>query len=185
MRARGRRAVVGASLPAKALKAAWDGDFRLAYDLVAGSAGAQPGILRRGLRWAEIAVYAAASGQREVAVEAAGNALHDVRAVSLRNVEDRAPLRAHLAACAVAQLTIGNASTANGLISELERSRREMSLRTRTLVEAVRALYLRVEVDNSEPAAFERLRRGRLRRLARLFAALPLARGAPARRSRS
>ena len=166
-----------AMLPAKALKAAWDGDFRLAYDLVAGSAGAQPGILRRGLRWAEIAVYAAASGQREVAAEAAGNALHDVRAVTLRNVEDRRRFARTLAACAVAQLTIGNASTANALISELERSRREMSLRTRTLVEAVRGLYLRVEVDNNEPAAFERLGAVGYGGLARLYAALPLARG--------
>jgi LuxR family transcriptional regulator, maltose regulon positive regulatory protein len=166
-----------AILPAKALKAAWDGDFRLAYDLVAGSAGAQPGILRRGLRWAETGIYAAASGQREVAAEAVANALHDVRSVTLRNVEDRRRFARSLAACAVTQLTIGNASSANGLISELERSRREMSLRTRTLVEAVRALYLRVEVDNSEPAPFERLAAVGYGGLARLFAALPLARG--------
>jgi LuxR family maltose regulon positive regulatory protein len=164
-------------LPAKALKAAWDGDFRLAYDLVAGSAGAQPGILRRGLRWAEIGLYAAASGQREVAAEAVADALHDVRAVTLRNAEDRRRFARTLVACAVTQLTIGNAASANVLISELERSRREMSLRTRSMVEAVRALYLRVEVENSEPAAFERLAAVGYGGLARLFAALPLARG--------
>jgi LuxR family maltose regulon positive regulatory protein len=167
------------TLPARALKAAWDGDFRFAYDLLADSAGSQSSVLRRALRWAEVALYAAASGQREAAAEATGNALHDGRSVVLRNVEDRRRFAKTLAYCAVVYLLIGSTSSANGLISELERARREMSPRTRALVEAVRALYLQVEVDNAEatPAALARLDAVGYGGLARLFRTLPMARG--------
>jgi LuxR family maltose regulon positive regulatory protein len=164
----------------KALRAAWEGNFRLAYELVASSAREQGSPLRRALRSAEIAIYAGAAGERDSAAEHVSDALHGARSVALRNAEDRLRQAKTLALCAVAYLVIGNGALANGLLSELERSRREMSLRTRTLVEAVRALYLRIEIGGEEgfAATHERLRGVGYGGLVRLFDVLPLAGGA-------
>lgn len=51
-----------ALLPGQALRATWTGDFLHAYRLLAPTAAEQSGADRRGLRFAEVALYAAAAG---------------------------------------------------------------------------------------------------------------------------
>jgi ATP/maltotriose-dependent transcriptional regulator MalT len=57
------QAVVEALIPAQALRCAWNGDFAGAYDVSAHSADLQWSADRQALRWAEISLYAAASGE--------------------------------------------------------------------------------------------------------------------------
>jgi ATP/maltotriose-dependent transcriptional regulator MalT len=58
-----------ALIPGQALRATWSGDFAHAYRLLA-TAGDTATPDRRALRWAEIALYAAAAGLREPAADA-------------------------------------------------------------------------------------------------------------------
>jgi ATP/maltotriose-dependent transcriptional regulator MalT len=166
--------------PARALAASWRGDFRLAYDLVAESGAEQVNALRRGLRFAEVALYGAASGQREEATDAAGTALRAARSATLRNAGDRRRYARTFALCSVAYVLVGSAATANTLLLELERSRRELSPRSRTFVEAARSIYLQAEIDNHEQStlAVSKLRAIGYGGFARLFEALPHVRSA-------
>lgn len=166
--------------PARALAAAWQGDFRLAYDLVAQSGTQQVSALRRGLRFAEIALYGAASGQRDEAVEAAASGLRAARSATLATTGDRRRYARTLALCSVAYVLIGSAATANTLLLELERARRELSPRTRAFVEAIRSIYLRAEIDSQEQstAAVAALRGVGYGGFARLLEALPHVRSA-------
>jgi hypothetical protein len=59
-----------ALLPAQALRASWSSDFGHAHRLLARSADGLVSADRRALRWAEIALFAAASGSRADALEA-------------------------------------------------------------------------------------------------------------------
>jgi ATP/maltotriose-dependent transcriptional regulator MalT len=161
--------------PARALAASWRGDFRLAYDLVSASGGEQVNALRRGLRFAEVALYAAASGQREEATDAASTAQRTARSATLRNAGDRRRYARTLALCSIAYVLVGSAATANTALLELERSRRELSPRSRAFVEAARAIYLQAEIENHEQstAAVKHLREIGYGGFARLFEALP------------
>lgn len=164
-----------AVLPVTALTAAWNGDFQLAHDRLARSDADQPTLLRSALRSAEIALYAAAAGRREAALDAAAKAAHLARTTKLRHAEDRRRQVRTLALCAITYVTVGSTPTANGILLELERARREMSSRTRTIVEAARALYLRAEIGAAQPvaAALARLGSAGYGGLARLLEALP------------
>ncbi|MEA2688519.1 MAG: LuxR family transcriptional regulator, maltose regulon positive regulatory protein [Candidatus Eremiobacteraeota bacterium] len=133
-------------LPAKALTAAWHGDFRTAYDLVVRSAPDQPTPLRQAVRWSEIAVYAAAAGLRERALEAVDSAGAVVRAASAQSREDRQRSARASALTALALIVLGNTASANAILRELERSRRELSKSMRALLDAVRSVYLSVEI---------------------------------------
>jgi ATP/maltotriose-dependent transcriptional regulator MalT len=166
--------------PARALAASWRGDFRLAYDLVSESGAEQVNALRRGLRFAEVALYGAASGQREEATDAAGTALRAARSATLRNAGDRRRYARTFALCSIAYVLVGSAATANTLLLELERSRRELSPRSRAFVEAARSIYLRAEIDNHEQStlAVSKLRAIGYGGFAQLFEALPHVRSA-------
>ncbi len=59
-----------ALLPGQALRATWTGDFMHAYRLLAPTAAEQTGADRRSLRFAEVALYAAAAGLAEEARDA-------------------------------------------------------------------------------------------------------------------
>ncbi len=133
-------------LPAKALVAAWQGDFRAAYELIARSALDQPTALRQAVRWGEIAIYAAASGLREQALAAAESAGRAVRGVSSQSHEDRQRAARASALTALALVAVGSTASANAVLRELERSRREHSKRVRALTDAVRNVYLGVEM---------------------------------------
>jgi ATP/maltotriose-dependent transcriptional regulator MalT len=69
-----------ALLPGQALRATWSGDFGHAFRLLANSAGGQVSADRRALRWAEIALFAAASGALAEAREAAAAAQNELAA---------------------------------------------------------------------------------------------------------
>ncbi|HEY0614464.1 MAG TPA: AAA family ATPase [Candidatus Elarobacter sp.] len=66
----GASAALEGLLPSRALVAAWKGDFATAYEILAPSGPQQSSTEREALRWAEIALYAAAAGMREAAQSA-------------------------------------------------------------------------------------------------------------------
>jgi ATP/maltotriose-dependent transcriptional regulator MalT len=57
-------------VPSRALFAGWAGAFDAAYEILAPSGAQQAGLERAALRWAEIALYAAAAGMRDKSAEA-------------------------------------------------------------------------------------------------------------------
>jgi ATP/maltotriose-dependent transcriptional regulator MalT len=164
-----------ALLPAYALRAAWEGDFRRAYDLLAGTAPQQTIPERRAMRSAETALYAFAAGLRDEG-EAA---LRDALAV-LERCERPSPrlVRAQVM-LAVAELVRGRTSAAHRSLAEAERLLSPSMRRLRALVQAVRAME-RVQLEQVDPAALtaslERLRAEHFGGIARLLAALPVAR---------
>ena len=69
-----------ALLPGQALRATWTGDFGHAFRLLAGSAAGLVSADRRALRWAEIALFAVASGAIDEARAAAAAAQNELAA---------------------------------------------------------------------------------------------------------
>jgi hypothetical protein len=57
-------------VPSRALFAGWSGAFEAAYEIIAPSGAHRSGMVRAALRWAEIALYAAAAGMREPSLDA-------------------------------------------------------------------------------------------------------------------
>lgn len=139
-----------AVLPAKALYAAWHGDFHVAYDLLARSALDQPTVLRQAVRWGEIAIYAGAAGMRDEALAAAESAGRAVRGVTARTHEDRQRAARAGVLIALALVVVGSTASANAVLRDLERSRRDFSKRVRALIDAVRSVYLRVEMGSPD-----------------------------------
>jgi LuxR family maltose regulon positive regulatory protein len=167
-----------AILPAQALRAAWEGDFRHAYALLAKSVAQQPSAERRAaerraLRAAETALYAFAAGlhaEGEAAVREAATTLDLCTRVSLRVV------RTHLT-IALAELVRGRTTSAHRSLAEAERLLTPQMRRLRALAHAVRAMT-RVQLQQADAAgvsaALERLRAEHFGGIARLLAALPI-----------
>lgn len=160
-------------LPARALREAWSGGLAQAYELLAPSARDVQGHDRRALRFAEIALYAAASGRLSEGEEAQRSALAelaDAGALTRRGVRTSLLL-------ALAELLRGHAANAHRLLVEAERAMPRTPPRLRTFAQAVRAYY-RSALGQSEPleirALLERLRAEHYGGIARLLAALPL-----------
>jgi LuxR family maltose regulon positive regulatory protein len=161
-------------LPAQALRAAWNGEFRRAYELLGGSADTQGSDERRALRSAEIALYAFAAGLRDEG-EAA---LRDVVASLERGAgPSRRVARTHLFV-ALAELVRGRVSAARRHVAEAERTLAPSMRRLRALAHAVRALG-RAQLGQIEPSSvagsLERLRAEHFGGIARLLGTLPLA----------
>ncbi len=163
-----------ALLPAHALRAAWAGDFTRAYALLCGTAEGQDSPERRALRAAETALYAYAAGFRD---EGDGS-LHYAAATLESCRPSPRVVRAFLT-LAIADLVRGRASSANRSLGEAERRLTPAMRRLRALANAVRATA-RVQLQQAERAALtatlERLRAEHFGGLARLLAALPVAR---------
>jgi DNA-binding CsgD family transcriptional regulator/tetratricopeptide (TPR) repeat protein len=160
-------------LPAEALRAAWDGAFARAYELLAGSAAHQSDDERRALRAAEIALYACAAGLPD----RSESALHDAReALEHCSARSRRVARSHLFV-ALAELVRGHAAAAHRHVTDAERILAPPMRRLRALAAAVRALY-RVSLGQADPStvagALERLRADHFGGIARLLAALPV-----------
>lgn len=170
------RVQVQALHPAKAMRAAWAGDFRGAYELLAGTAQQQTSTERRALRAADTAVYAFAAG-----LQAEGDESLRDAAAALERCTRPSPriVRAHLAV-AVAELLRGRSSSAHRSLAEAERLLTPQMRRLRALAQAVRAME-RVQLEQADPAtlaaALERLRAQHFGGMARLLGALPVARG--------
>jgi len=164
----------GALLPAHALRAAWEGDFRRAYELLGGTAEHQEVDERRALRAAEAALYAFAAG---LAVEGEESLRYALGALERCKPSPRA-LRAQLTV-ALTEVVRGRASAGHRHLAEAERRLTPAMRRLRVFANAVRAME-RVQLEQADPAtltaALERLRAEHFGGLARMLAALPLAR---------
>lgn len=66
----GASAALEGLIPSRALVEAWSGAFASAYEILAPSGPLQSPAAREALRWAEIALYAAAAGLRQAAADA-------------------------------------------------------------------------------------------------------------------
>jgi DNA-binding CsgD family transcriptional regulator len=163
-------------LPAHAARAAWEGDFRRAFTILDGTAAHQATCERRALRAAETSLYAFAAGlhaEGEDALREATGALEECTQRTARVVRSWIVL-------ALAELMQGHTSAAHRYATEAERAMAPAMRRLRGLAHAVRALE-RVQLEQADPAAvtaaLERLRSEHFGGMARLLAALPLARG--------
>jgi LuxR family transcriptional regulator, maltose regulon positive regulatory protein len=163
-----------ALLASHAFRAAWSGDFRRAYELVAGTAEHQLSEERGALRAAETALFAAAAGMHEEGEASLRYALDALE----RSTPSRRVVRTHLTA-ALVELVRGRTSSAHRQIAEAERKLAPEMRRLRVLASAVRAME-RVQLEQADPAtlaaALERLRAEHFGGVARLIAALPVAR---------
>jgi len=164
----------GALLPAHALRASWEGDFRRAYELLAGTAERQEVDERRALRAAETALYAFAAG-----LNAEGDESLRYAAAALERCKPSPrAVRAELT-LALSELVRGRSSAAHRHLAEAERKLTPQMRRLRVLANAVKAM-VRVQLHQADPAALtaalERLRAEHFGGLARLLAALPVAR---------
>ncbi|MDB5028191.1 MAG: LuxR family transcriptional regulator, partial [Candidatus Eremiobacteraeota bacterium] len=170
-----------ALLPAQALRAAWDGGFAHAYDLLANGADKLFDEDRTAYRWAEIAVYAAAAGK----VGEARDAI-DAARTSLQSLEREKPLAVRTAAyLALAQALLGDDAAARAAIAEAaSHAERGAHERGRALVRTVAAFHACGTGHADEYLtlgdALDELDRCDLRGVSRFIGRLPL----PAARSR-
>jgi ATP/maltotriose-dependent transcriptional regulator MalT len=154
-------------LPARALRAAWDGNMAVAYEVLKDAPLANAAAERRALRAAEIALYAVAAGHLQEGEEAerqARAALHDAPAQTRRGIRTRLML-------ALCDLLRGRLGSAHRFISEAERAS-SVSRRLRSLTQAVRILYRRALgqcTDDDVGVAYERLRVSHFGGIARLL----------------
>jgi len=136
-------------LPGQALRLAAAGDFLEAFRLLAPTAERQITDDRCALRFAEIALYAAAAGRMGEARSAVARALERVEHL---DPNLRRALRAN-AMIAVALYVIGRRGDARERLNKLTSSQHHASLRIRTLIQALKVLFDRW--DGSEN--FDRL----------------------------
>ena len=163
-----------ALLPAQALRAAWEADFRRAYELLAGTASSQSSDERGALRAAETALYAFAAGLNDE-----GEASLREAAVLLERCKPSLRVARAQLTLAIAELVRGRSSAAHRHLAEAERRLTPQTRRLRAFVNAVRALA-RVQLGQADAAALasalERLRAEHYGGIARMLAALPAAR---------
>ncbi|MFN2528946.1 MAG: LuxR C-terminal-related transcriptional regulator [Candidatus Baltobacteraceae bacterium] len=169
-----RGSVIETLLPTRALRAAWDRDFALAYRLLKDTNPSHGG--RRALRLAEIAVYAVAGNASAQADETMAACYAELRTVGRPSPRS---LRTSLF-LAIAELLRRRDLAAHRLIDDVEREAGSMSARLRSFARAVRALYNNVLDAEGAPAlaaALERLRSQEMGGLALLLSVLPFAFG--------
>lgn len=160
-----------AFLPSEALRASWRGDFSHAYNLLRPSAVQQVGADRTALRWAEVAVYAAAAN-RDADAEAALRSYH--AALDENRDENNRSKRARLLA-ALALCFTGGAERAEDLVpvrdDELRLPMRLAALRAAVL--ALHDYYAGSEDRGLLANALDVLRAREFGGLAALIEALP------------
>lgn len=131
------RVVSEALLPAEALRAAWDGGFAHAYDLLAPGAAKLADRLRAAYRWAEVAVYGAAAGKRSEARDAI-----ECSRERLAKVELTQPLAIRsVAYLALAETLLGEDALAHATITDARLAAAQAPARVRALVDAVAAFH--------------------------------------------
>jgi len=175
------RPAMQALLPARARQLAWYGDFERAFRLLDSSAPQQQTIDRQAERWSEIAVYAAAAGQRSEATHAATMAWrmtkHDSEGNELRLWRTRA-------FCALAFVLLGCITAPRIILASLHDDLPPERERLWALVNAIEALALRRAGERnheSMASALDELRRRHFGGVARVIEALPSERVAPVR----
>ena len=165
---------IGTFLPARALQAAWSGEFAAALALVSEAPQEANAPEWRALRHAEVALYAfccARTPEGETAYQSSLVGLDACKEPSRRVIWASLIL-------ALADLTRGHHDSAHRMISEVERTLNPERKRMRTFAAAVRTLY-RVVRGQDDPnvlnGALERLRAEHLGGVARLLEKLPVA----------
>ncbi len=159
-------------LPAQTLQLAWHGDFARAYRILASSAEQHQDPERRSLRWAELAVYAAASGKTAEALAALSAAR---KADRFPRAADVFLWRARILG-ALAEVMLGRPQAGKTILELVERDVPQDRRRLRALAGAVGALadWRIGSADHVEVfGALERLRRDEFGGYARLFEMLP------------
>ena len=159
---------------ADAMRAAWSGRFRDALECVQGTVEAQISDARRGLRCAEVALYAATCGERDVAAQAVSAALAYMGSGSRERPEDRRRFATTHAYSALACIVMQSMARANTIIGAVEQEAREFGALERVIIKAARAAYLRVEAGESLEPVIALLREAKLGGVANLLRALPL-----------
>jgi ATP/maltotriose-dependent transcriptional regulator MalT len=158
-------------LPATAMRAAWQGDFRHAHELLV-QAHAQQNDERIGEHYSELAVYACAAGMPEQAEAAGARAL----AALLRwERGTRRALKARLM-LAVFELARGRTAAAHRHLTATKRHLNPTMTRLDALAQAVTALYRSVLGQGDAEllaGALERLRAEQFGGIARLLEAIP------------
>ncbi len=147
-----------------AMQHAWAGEFAAAYSSIADSgdfSGSMPDAKwRKVLRWAEIALYAAAAEESDAAdqaLSAFSRALADIAGDRLS--ESHEVLKAQSIA-ALACILLQRSAIANSLITFVERNAKKSSFTSlRELAQAVRALYILTEVNAGQSSLAESLTR--------------------------
>ncbi len=159
-------------LPAMALRAGWERDFRRAYELLAGTTEVQTSDERRAYRASELALYALAAGMHaegEAALEEALGALERCEAPTRRTLRARV-----MVACS--ELLRGHAAAAHRHLNEVERALVPSMRWLRALTHVARTLYRLALGQADRPVlagALERLRAEQLGGIARLLEAVP------------
>jgi LuxR family maltose regulon positive regulatory protein len=124
-------------LPAQALRAAWDGRFEHAYDLLAPGAEKLFDDDRTAYRWAEVAVYGAAAGKDDAARGAIARSRE-----SLRKLAEDQPLSVRtFAYLALAEALLDDDDAALASIAQARVAATNTHGRIRSLVETVAAFY--------------------------------------------
>lgn len=162
-------------LPANALRMAWDGDFKRAFNLLAGTAERLSTAERRSLRYSETALYAFAAGLQEEGAAAAAAATEELERAA--DIPTRRTIRARIM-LALSQLIRGHSTAAHRHLSEAERDITPQMHRISALAKAARSIY-RLQLgdgdESSTGAALQRLDDEHFGGLARLLAAIPFA----------
>ncbi|MDQ2908744.1 MAG: hypothetical protein M3R44_05255 [Candidatus Eremiobacteraeota bacterium] len=126
-------------LPARAMRLAGSGDFAGAYRLLASSAERPMEADQRALRFAEIAVYAAAAGFEEIADRAIAAARKALRRAGCGPTATLMRVRLHVA---LASLLLGRLRSAAGVLCSTERATADLP-RLRKFHALLRAMLAR------------------------------------------
>lgn len=165
-------------LPALAMREAWNGNFRRAYELLASTASQQSGDERRALRAAETALYAMAAGIQGEGESAINDAEHFLEGCSQKS---RRTIRARII-LAFGEMVRGRSSHAHRLISGADQAIRPNMRRLRALCDAARTAY-RIQLQQAEAetlqAAIQRLNSEQFGGFAKVLARLPLGAAEP------
>ena len=133
------RTTYDALLPTQALRETWAGDFATAHRLLASSADQHWSPDRRALRFAEVAVYAAAAGLESEALDAlrsAADCLRECLEIDLRL--QRARLYA-----ALASIVLGRTEAAREMLDIVDATPQRLSRRLVALRRTIGALFER------------------------------------------
>ena len=160
-------------LPALALRAAWNGEFGRAHELLAGTAQRQDSDERRALRASETALYAMAAGLQTESDAAA----HEAETALAQTLPSRRTIRARVL-LALADMVRGRWTQAHRLLSDAEQALKPNMVRLRALGAAARAVY-RTELQQAEgetlASAMQQLDAHHYGGFARLIEHLPFA----------
>jgi DNA-binding CsgD family transcriptional regulator/tetratricopeptide (TPR) repeat protein len=135
----------------RALRASWRGDLDEAYRLLSGTAEEQPTAARRFRRWAEIALFAAFSGQRAEADEALARATESIDDTVRGNRSKYARRLARGSAIgAIALAALGRAEAGRRFLERFAPPAAHAGREGRALRDAARAACLAAEIGNRD-----------------------------------